>query len=104
VWHSRPITSQPNPRKKERKDKWKNNKVYVRDKKNLYVHEIKTSLCEIDERWEMREENEKRKKKSMLWSYEREMRNKIIERVDEWKYSSLLIKIDEYFHSPKLFD
>jgi len=40
------------------------------------------------------------KKKKVWWSYEREMRNKIDERVGEWV---LLIKIDEYFHLPKLF-
>jgi hypothetical protein len=48
------------------------------------------------ERWEMGEENGRKKEKKMSWSCEREMKNKIGKRI-------LLIKIDEYFHSQKLF-
>jgi hypothetical protein len=40
------------------------------------------------------------KVKNVSRSCEREMRNKIGERVGEW---ILLIKIGEYFYSPKLF-
>jgi len=48
--HKFSFVSQPNSRKKEIKDKWKNHKVYVKDKKNLHVHEIRTSSCERDVR------------------------------------------------------
>jgi hypothetical protein len=52
------------------------------------------------DRWEMGEENERKKMKKVCWSCERERRSKIGEGVGEW---ILLIKISEYFHSPKLF-
>jgi hypothetical protein len=42
----------------------------------------------------------RKKKKKVLWSCVREKENKIGEGVGEW---ILLIKIGEYFHSPKLF-
>jgi hypothetical protein len=45
------------------------------------------------EKWEMWEENGRKKDKSVLWSCEREMRNKIGKRVGEW---ILLIKIGEW--------
>jgi hypothetical protein len=55
--------------------------------KKLHAREIKTSSCE-------------RKEKNVLWSCERERRNKIGEIMGKW---ILLIKIGEYFHSLKLF-
>jgi hypothetical protein len=59
------------------------------------------SLCQGHHRVrEMGEENGRRKEKSVLWSRDRERRNKICERAGEW---ILLIKIGEYFHSLKLF-
>jgi hypothetical protein len=50
--------------------------------------------------WMGEENGQEKKKKKVLWSCVREKENKIGEGVGEW---ILLIKIGEYFHSPKLF-
>jgi hypothetical protein len=85
----------------ERKKKEKINKRTTK-----FISRIKKPSCPwnrdiiVWERWEMGEDNGRRKEKNVLWSCERERGNKIGERVGEW---ILLIKIGEYFHSPKLF-
>jgi hypothetical protein len=62
------------------------------EQRNLHVHEIMALSCVRNER--------RKEKKNVLWSCERERRNKIGKRVGKW---ILIIKIGEYFHSPKLF-
>jgi hypothetical protein len=63
--------------------------------RNLYVHEIKTSSCERDVRWE-KKMGEKRKKK-VCWSCERDRETKLMrELVNEYyssKFQKNLVKV-----------
>jgi len=74
------FASQPNSKKKEIKDKMKEPQSLCQGQRNFHVHEIRTSSCERDGRWEKKMGE---KVKNVSRSCEREMRNKIGERVGE---------------------
>jgi hypothetical protein len=83
------FTSQPNSINKEKINE-KTTKFMSETKKPSYSWNKDIIVWE---KWEMWEENGRKKDKSVLWSCEREIRNKIGKRVGEW---ILLIKIGEW--------